>query len=60
MEKKKELTWEDKSLIRTILDTVADAMEWDNDYNKYIDGGNIVLSLDKDEMKRLKSILKKL
>lgn len=55
-----ELTANEWSVLHYVLNSVNDAMSWDASYQSYIDNGNIICTLDKGEMKALKSMLKKL
>jgi hypothetical protein len=54
------LTPTEKFLIKGILRSVEDCMSWDDSYGAYTDGGNFIMSLDSEEMKALKNLIKKL
>jgi hypothetical protein len=54
------LTLEERCLITKSLRSVEDCMEFDEDYGEYTDGGRFILSLDAEELKALKSVLKKI
>jgi hypothetical protein len=53
----KKINKNDFELVQKILRTVFEAMVWDEDMDCYIDNSNIVLSLDVNEMNKLKKLL---
>jgi hypothetical protein len=53
----KKINKNDFELVQKILQTVFEAMVWDEDMDCYIDNSNIVLLLDVNEMNKLKKIL---
>lgn len=52
-----ELSIKERALVSKVLATVKDVMTPDPDFD-FVDNGNFLLSLDKDEMKTLKKLLK--
>ena len=55
-----ELTAVEWNVVFALLDKVNDIMEWDADRQVYTDNDNFVCSMDKEEMKALRRVLKKL
>jgi hypothetical protein len=53
----KKINKNDFELVQKILQTVFEAMVWDEDMQCFIDNSNIVLLLDAIEMKKLKNLL---
>lgn len=43
-------------ILRNILNSTKDCMEWDDDLQQYSDRGSFMLSLDKDEYDTLMKI----
>jgi len=56
----KKITNKENLLIFWILDTVTEAMEYDHELEKYVDGGNFLLNLSKNQLRELENIKKKL
>jgi len=54
-----KLTPAESALIATILDRVAECMIPDSDFD-YVDNGNFILNLDKEDMALLKGVQNKL
>ena len=54
-----ELSIEQRALLSKILETVKDVMAADPDFG-FVDNGNFLLSLDKEEMRILKKLVKTL
>lgn len=55
-----ELTTKEWGVVYSILNNVNNIMSYDEDMEAYTDGGNFVCSLDKEELKALRRVLKKL
>lgn len=56
----KKLTSDERYVIDKALTNVIDCMEYDEGFGEYTDGGRFILSLEKEELKALKTALKKL
>jgi len=55
-----KITNKENLLIFWILDTVTEAMEFDHELSKYVDRGNFLLNLSKNQLDELETIKKKL
>lgn len=51
-----ELTFSQWSALSTVLNECRDKLAWDKDCQCYMDGGDILISMDKSEYMALKSI----
>jgi hypothetical protein len=64
MSKKKitrpELTAKERYTLSYVLGQVEEALSWDKGMESYIDGGHIVISLDKSEYLALKRAMEKI
>jgi len=56
----KRLTNSQNLLLFWIIDTVTEAMEYDEDLGKYTDRGNFLLNLSANQLEELETIKKKL
>ena len=55
-----ELTTKEWDVVCSILSNVEGIMTWDEEEKEYTDGDNFICRLDKEEMKALKRVIKKL
>ena len=60
MNKKIELTFEQCCLLRGILGSVTDAMQFDEEDGCYLDGGRFIFSMSKTEYNVFKRLVDKI
>lgn len=56
--KSKKLNQDEQNLVNEILGKVFNCMDYDKQLEAYVDGGNFVLQLSKDQMQKLADIIR--